>query len=53
MGTFADLRQAAPLFFDVTLSPAIDEVFPLSHAADAQRRLENREQFGKVVLTVN
>ena len=53
MGTFADLRQAAPLFFDGTLSPAIDEVFPLSHAADAQRRLENREQFGKVVLTVN
>jgi NADPH:quinone reductase-like Zn-dependent oxidoreductase len=53
MGTFADLRQAAALFFDGTLRPVIDEVFPLARAADAQRRLENKEQFGKVVLAVN
>jgi len=53
MGTFADLRQVASLFFEGALSPVIDEVFPLSRAADAQRRLERKEQFGKLVLTVN
>jgi len=53
MGTFAGLRQVASLFFEGALSPVIDEVFPLSRAADAQRRLERKEQFGKLVLTVN
>jgi NADPH:quinone reductase-like Zn-dependent oxidoreductase len=52
MGTFADLRQAAPLFFDGTLRPVIDEVVPLERAADAQRRLEAKGQFGKIVLEV-
>ena len=53
MGTFADLRQAASLFFSGALRPVIDEVFPLSRAAEAQQRLERKEQFGKVVLRVN
>ena len=52
MGTFADLRQAAPLLFSGVLSPVIDEVFPLARAADAQRRLEAKGQFGKIVLSV-
>jgi NADPH:quinone reductase-like Zn-dependent oxidoreductase len=50
MGTFADLRAAAPLLFTGQVTPVIDEVFPLARAADAQRRLEDREQFGKIVL---
>jgi NADPH:quinone reductase-like Zn-dependent oxidoreductase len=53
MGRFEELRAAAPLLFDGHLRPAIDEVFPLSKAADAQRRLEGREQFGKIVLEVS
>ena len=53
MGTFADLRQAADLFFAGALRPVIDEVFPLAQAADAQRRLEHKEQFGKIVLEVD
>ncbi len=52
MGTFAELRAAAPLLFDGTLEPVIDDVLPLARAADAQRRLEEKEQFGKVVLEV-
>jgi NADPH:quinone reductase-like Zn-dependent oxidoreductase len=52
MGTFAELRQAAPLLFDGTLRPVIDRVYPLREAADAQRRLEEKEQFGKIVLEV-
>src|SRR3954468_5621229 len=39
MGRFAELRAAAPLLFEGRLTPVIDEVFPLSRAADAQRRL--------------
>jgi D-arabinose 1-dehydrogenase-like Zn-dependent alcohol dehydrogenase len=44
------LVAAAPLLFDGLVTPVIDEVFPLARAADAQRRLEDKEQFGKIVL---
>ncbi len=52
MGRFSDLRAAAPLFFEGRIAPVIDEVLPLHRAADAQRRLEQKEQFGKLVLTI-
>jgi len=52
MGRFDELRSAAPLLFEGTLQPVIDIVLPLAEAADAQRRLENRGQFGKIVLQV-
>ena len=52
MGRFSDLHDAAPLFFAGVLRPVIDEVFPLARAADAQRRLEGKEQFGKIVLRI-
>jgi NADPH:quinone reductase-like Zn-dependent oxidoreductase len=52
MGTFAELRQAVKLLFDGTLQPVIDTVVPLEDAADAQRRLEEKGQFGKIVLEV-
>jgi NADPH:quinone reductase-like Zn-dependent oxidoreductase len=52
MGRFDELRAAAPLLFDGRVTPVIDEVFPLARATDAQRRLEEKEQFGKIVLTV-
>lgn len=32
------------------LHPVIDSVFPLARAADAQRRMEERKNFGKIVL---
>jgi NADPH:quinone reductase-like Zn-dependent oxidoreductase len=51
MGARQELEAAAPLFFEGRLRPAVDEVFPLSAAADAHRRLEERQQFGKIVLT--
>src|SRR4051812_9129999 len=52
MGRFDELRAAAPLLFDGCVKPVIDEVFPLARAADAQRRLEQKGQFGKIVLEV-
>ena len=53
MGRFAELESAAQLLFDGRVTPVIDEVLPLERAADAQRRLEGKGQFGKVVLTVS
>jgi NADPH:quinone reductase-like Zn-dependent oxidoreductase len=50
MGTFAELRHAAPLLFDGAVGPVIDTVHPLRDAAEAQRRLESKGQFGKIVL---
>ncbi|MGH7889257.1 MAG: zinc-binding dehydrogenase, partial [Thermodesulfobacteriota bacterium] len=32
------------------IRPVIDKTFPLENAAEAQRLLENRNQFGKVIL---
>jgi NADPH:quinone reductase-like Zn-dependent oxidoreductase len=52
MGRFSELVTAAPLLFEGTVKPVIDEVFPLARAADAQRRLEEKGQFGKIVLEV-
>jgi NADPH:quinone reductase-like Zn-dependent oxidoreductase len=52
MGTKAELLRAAQFFFTGQLRPVVDSTFPLEQAADAQRRLEAREQFGKIVLTV-
>jgi NADPH:quinone reductase-like Zn-dependent oxidoreductase len=52
MGRFAELEAAAPLLYDGRVTPVIDEVVPLARAADAQRRLEEKEQFGKIVLEV-
>jgi NADPH:quinone reductase-like Zn-dependent oxidoreductase len=53
MGRFAELEAAAPLLYEGRVAPVIDEVFPLARAADAQRRLEDRGQFGKIVLAVS
>lgn len=52
MGEKAELLKAARLFFGGIVRPAVDRVFPLAEAADAQRYLESRRQFGKVVLEV-
>jgi NADPH:quinone reductase-like Zn-dependent oxidoreductase len=52
MGQKSELFAALELFKRGLLKPVIDTVMPLDRAADAHRRLENREQFGKIVLTV-
>jgi NADPH:quinone reductase-like Zn-dependent oxidoreductase len=32
--------------------PVIDQVFPLREAAAAQQRMEDRKQFGKILLRI-
>jgi NADPH:quinone reductase-like Zn-dependent oxidoreductase len=51
MGGKPELLRAADLFFRGKLRAVVDTTFPLSEAAQAQRRLESAEQFGKIVLT--
>ena len=46
-----DLEALLRLVSDGTLSPVIDTVLPLSEAREAERLLEDREVFGKVILT--
>jgi NADPH:quinone reductase-like Zn-dependent oxidoreductase len=50
MGARSELLAAVPHFFSGRLTPVIDEVMPLEAAERAHRRLESREQFGKIVL---
>jgi NADPH:quinone reductase-like Zn-dependent oxidoreductase len=51
MGGKGELLRAADLFFNGTLMPVVDRVYPLAEAAEAHRHLESREGFGKTVLT--
>jgi NADPH:quinone reductase-like Zn-dependent oxidoreductase len=53
MGCFSELLTVAPLLFDGHVTPVIDGVIALACAADAQRRLEEKGQFGKLVLDVS
>jgi zinc-binding alcohol dehydrogenase/oxidoreductase len=52
MGSPAEFKQVLDLLSAGALHPVIDRIYPLAEAAEAQRRLENREQFGKVLLQV-
>lgn len=49
-GTHAELRTVLELFWRGRLTPMIDQVMPLAEAADAHRRLDAGQQFGKIVL---
>ena len=50
MGTLGDLHQVLKFVFIKELKPVIDKVYPLSEIRAAHERLENKGQFGKVVV---
>jgi NADPH:quinone reductase-like Zn-dependent oxidoreductase len=50
MGGRSELLAAARHFFAGRLTPIVDAVLPLAEAPRAHRRLEQKEQFGKIVL---
>jgi NADPH:quinone reductase-like Zn-dependent oxidoreductase len=52
MGTKGELLRVARFFFAGQIKPVIDRTYPLANAADAQRRLQESGQFGKIVLEV-
>ena len=51
MGAMGELWDVLPLFERGLLRPVIDRVFPLEEAAAAHAYLDEKRQFGKVVLT--
>lgn len=52
MGTKRELLEVLKFFPTGKLRPVVDSVFPLAQAAEAQRRMEERKHFGKIVLSV-
>lgn len=51
MGTRADFAAMVRLYAG-GLRPIVDRVMPLEDAAEAHRRMEQGEQFGKIVLSI-
>jgi NADPH:quinone reductase-like Zn-dependent oxidoreductase len=51
MGEIGELDEVLQFVFRGQLKPVIDRVYPLSEIRAAHERLENREQFGKIVVT--
>ena len=52
MGNPREFGEMLKLFAKGGLRPAIDQVFPLAEAVAAHRRMEEAEQFGKIVLRI-
>jgi NADPH:quinone reductase-like Zn-dependent oxidoreductase len=52
MGTHSDFATVMGLVFEGKLRPVIDREYPLRQAAEAQTRLENGRQMGKILLAV-
>ena len=50
MGTMGELHRVLQFVFRKQLKPVIDRVYPLAEIRAAHERLENKEQFGKVVV---
>ena len=52
MGKMSELHRVLKFIFAGKLKPVIDRAYPLSEIAAAHERLEKKEQFGKVIVTV-
>lgn len=50
MGTMGELHEVLRHVFSGKLKPVVDKTFPLREARAAHERLENSQQFGKLVL---
>jgi len=51
MGTMGELHRVLQFVFRGQLKPVIDRVYPLAEIRAAHQRLEDRAQFGKVLVT--
>lgn len=50
MGGFKELKEVIRLVEKKRLRPVIDRVFPLRQAREALERMQNRQNFGKIIL---
>ncbi|RMG57276.1 MAG: alcohol dehydrogenase [Deltaproteobacteria bacterium] len=53
MGTHAEFREMLKIFEEGKVKPVIDSVFPLDQVPEAQKRMEEKKQFGKIVVKVS
>ncbi|ALD20398.1 zinc-binding alcohol dehydrogenase family protein [Hymenobacter sp. DG25A] len=52
MGTEQDFAELLALVTEHQLKPVVDEVLPLDEGESAMRRMDNGQQFGKIVLQI-
>ncbi len=52
MGTPREFGEMVKLF-EGGLKPVVDQVFPLARAAESHRRMDQADQFGKIVLDID
>ncbi len=52
MGSLSELKKALKLAEKGLLKPTLDQIFPLAEATAAHRRMESRQNFGKIVLKI-
>ena len=52
MGSPREFAAFLKLYDEANLRPVVDRVFPLAEAAAAHRRMNESEQFGKIVLKI-
>ena len=50
MGTMGELHQVLKFVFRKQLKPVIDRVYSLAEIRAAHQRLEDKEQFGKIIV---
>ncbi len=53
MATHGEFREMMKIFEEGKVKPVVDSVFPLEDVKNAQQRMENKEQFGKIVIKVS
>lgn len=53
MGSLAELKHIMPFFERGELAPVIDRVLPFNAAPEGLEALEQREQFGKLVVSID
>lgn len=52
MGTRLDFKRMLAFVGKHEIVPVVDAVFPLSHGNEALQRMDNAQQFGKIVLKI-
>lgn len=52
MGTWQDFLDVTRLVFSGVIVPEIHAVYPLEHGGEAERALDERQHFGKIVVQV-
>lgn len=52
MGSLAELHKVIQMAEQGIIKPVLDQIFALKDAAEAHKRMESRQNFGKIVLKV-